>query len=289
MKKISTSIPAAVLIVTMVLCVCMIYSSSCASQKQPDPLLEYVYADRIVSPKQHDELVDHLSQEQCALLWKAMKGEKAEVPADLTSKELDKELLWESSHWITYPFKDFDYTDIVRACATDLDYPSKDAKYSTTFELEHYICEKTFETMWDQLTIEQREEVLKESGVSASKIAGYACLGGAAMLAATATSASLMGFAFYILAAKTIVVAAGAIFSATAATTITAVSVLAGPVGWCIAAVSAAAGLFLIGGRNEATTVAYIVQLHYFKVQAMSNSGIDINQYIPEDISNEKG
>ena len=56
-----------------------------------------------------------------------MKGDKAEVPAELTSKELDKELLWESSHWITYPFKDFDYTDIVRACATDLDYPSKDA------------------------------------------------------------------------------------------------------------------------------------------------------------------
>ena len=51
MKKISTSIPAAALIVTMVLCVCMIYSSSCAPQKQPDPLLEYVYADRIVSPK----------------------------------------------------------------------------------------------------------------------------------------------------------------------------------------------------------------------------------------------
>ena len=31
-----------------------------------------------------------LSQEQRALLWKAMKGEKAEVPAELTSKELDK-------------------------------------------------------------------------------------------------------------------------------------------------------------------------------------------------------
>ena len=281
MKKISNSIPAAALIVTMVLCVCMIYSSSCVSEKQPDPLLEYVYADKIVSPGQHDELVDHLSQEQRALLWKAMKGEKAEVPAELTSKELDKELLWESSHWITYPFKDFDYTDIVRACATDLDYPSKDAKYASTFEMEHYICEKTFEEMWDQLTIEQREEILKESGVSASEIAGYACLGGAGMLAATATSASLMGFTFYIIAAKTIVVAAGAVFGASAATTISAVSSFVGPVGWCIAGVSAAAGLFLIGGKNEATTVAYIVQLHYFKVRALSNSGIDINQYLP--------
>ena len=283
MKKISTAIPAVALIVTMFLCVCMIYSSSCASKKQPDPLLEYVYADKIVSPKQHDELVDHMSHEQRVLLWKALKGDKAEVPAELTSKELDKELLWESSHWITYPFKDFDYTDIVRACATDLDYPSKDAKYSTTFELEHYVCEKTFETMWDQLTVEQREQILKESGVSGSEIAGYACLGGAAMLAATATSASLMGFGFYILTAKTIVVAAGAIFGATAATTTTVVSALVGPIGWGIAAASAAAGLFLIGGKNEATTVAYIVQLHYFKVQAMSNSEIDVKRYLPVD------
>ncbi len=279
MKKLSISIPVVTLIATMVLCICAIIYS----RKQADPLLEYTYADRVVSPQQHDEFVDHLSQDQISLLWKAMKGETSEVPAEITSKILDKELLWESSHWITYPFKEFDYTDIVRACATDLDYPSKDAKYATTFELEHYICEKTFEKMWDQLTVEQREQVLKESGVSASKIAGYACLGGAAMLAATATSASLMGFAFYILAAKTIVVAAGAIFGATAATTITAVSVLAGPVGWCIAAVSAAAGLFLIGGKNEATTVAYIVQLHYFKVQAMNNSGIDIKRYLPKE------
>ena len=281
MKKLSNSIPVVSLITTMLLCTCVIYIASCDSAKPQDPLLEYVYADKIISPSQHDELVNHLSQEQCVLLWKAMKGEKAEVPANLTSKEIDKELLWESSHWITYPFKDFDYTEIVRACATDLDYPSKDAKYASTFKLEHYVCEKTFEKMWDQLTVEQREQVLRESGVSASEIAGYACLGGAAMLAVTATSASLMGFAFYILAAKTIVVAAGAIFGATAATTITAVSALVGPVGWCIAGVSAAAGLFLIGGKNEATTVAYIVQLHYFKVQALNNSGIDIKQYLP--------
>ena len=281
MKQKTIAIPTIALIATIVVCACLIYFSARDSRKAPDPLLEFVYAEKIISPRQHDELVDHLSQEQRALLWKAMKGEKAEVPAELTSKELDKELLWESSHWITYPFKDFDYTEIVRACATDLDYPSKDAKYATTFELEHYICEKTFEEMWDRLTIEQREEILKESGVSASEIAGYACLGGAGMLAATAASASLMGFTFYIIAAKTIVVAAGAVFGATAATTITAVSTLVGPVGWCIAGVSAAAGLFLIGGKNEATTVAYIVQLHYFKVQALSNSGIDINQYLP--------
>ena len=283
MKKLSSFVPVATLVITMAICICVICSASCVSEKQPDPILQYVYADKIVSPSQHDELVNHLSQEQCALLWKSLKGEKAEVPANLTSAEIDKELLWESSHWITYPFKDFDYTDIVRACATDLDYPSKEAKYATTFQLEHYICEKTFEKMWDQLTVEQREQVLKESGVSASKIAGYACLGGAAMLGATATSASLMGFAFYILAAKTIVIAAGAVFGATAATTITAVSILAGPVGWCIAGVSAALGLFLIGGKDEATTVAYIVQLHYLKVQAMNNSKIDVKDYLPEE------
>ena len=85
MKKISTSIPAAALIVTMVLCICAFYSSSCVSEKQ-DPLLEYAYADKIVSPQQHDELVDHLSQDQIALLWKAMKGETSEVPPGITKK-----------------------------------------------------------------------------------------------------------------------------------------------------------------------------------------------------------
>ena len=101
MKKTTISISAVALIVTMVLCYYVICCANRPQDKQPDPLLEYVYADKIVSPIQHDEFVNHLSQEQIALLWKSLKGGKAEVPAGITAKELDKELLWESSHWFT--------------------------------------------------------------------------------------------------------------------------------------------------------------------------------------------
>ena len=133
--------------------------------------------------------------------------------------------------------------------------------------------------MWDKLTQEQREKILEESGVAPSNIGVYAALSGSGLIAAIGTSAAIMGFPFYILMAKTVAVAA-ATFGISVTTTITAISVLAGPIGWTIAGVGAAASLFLIGRADASKTAAFIIQTHIFKVLAMEKSGVDYKKYL---------
>jgi len=87
-----------------------------------DPLLEYIYPEKSVSPKECRNFFSHLSKEQMGALWKALKGKDTEVPDDLDVAKLNKELLWASHHWATYLWEKYtgkqlneiDYTEIVR-------------------------------------------------------------------------------------------------------------------------------------------------------------------------------
>jgi len=245
-------------------------------------LVDYVYPEKSVTIEEHNEFLDHLSREQQEALWKALKGkEDASIPENLGTAKLNEELLWVTSHWLTYPFEEtVDYTAIVRWTAGKLDVPKAECDYATTFQLEHAICEKILAKMWDKLTSEEKAQVLKESGVAPSNVGAYAALTGAGLITALGTSAALMGFPFYILMAKTAVVAASAILGTSAAATISAISILTGPIGWTIAGVAATVGIFLIGRANAAKAAAYIIQVHVFKVMAMEDAKVNYSKYL---------
>lgn len=252
-----------------------------------DPLLEYIYPEKIVSPEGCRKFFSHLNKEQMGALWKALKGGDEDVPSDLNVTKLNKELLWASHHWATYLWEKYsgdqlekiDYTEIVRWTAEKLDVPPAECKYASTFQLEHAICEKILARMWDKLTPEQREKILKESGIAPSNAVAYAALSGSGLIAAIGTSAAVMGFSFYIIMAKTVVIAAAGL-GVSVTTTISAVSLLAGPVGWAIAGVCATAGLCMIGRADASKTAAFIIQVHIFKVMAMEKSGVDYKKYL---------
>ncbi len=249
-----------------------------------DSLMPFVHPDSKVTESEFEEFLNHLPLNQKQLLLLSLcksESQKQEIEAmqNVSPDEIIKEAKWMSSHWITYPFKTFDYHTMVQWVAKKLSIHEAVVGNATTFQLEHLICEKMFERMWDKLSPEEREKLLSELGSNVSNISGIAAMSGAAALAALATTEALTGFAFYIFTAKTLVVAAATLFGVSAPTTIATVSALCGPVGWGIAAVALAGGSLLIGGADLECSAAFVIQMHYLKITAMKNSEIDPKQY----------
>ena len=247
-----------------------------------DPLLPFIFADKKISEKDFETFCDNLNAGQKANLWKAITGEIVSGEAVETS-DIVKELHWASSHWITYRFKKFDYHDMVVWTAEKLDVPKEICEKATTFKLEHMICEKVFAQMWDKLTPAQRKEALKEANLDSK----YATMSGAAICAAISATlvagsvaASTMGFAFYILMAKTVVVLATALGWTTATGAITTVSVLCGPVGWIIAGGTAITAALLLGRADVNKCISVIVQVHVTKINALVKSQEDVSPYL---------
>lgn len=246
-----------------------------------DPLLPFIHQDAQVSNSQFFELLENLSPEQRKNLWKALNATNKDPEKSVTAKLLSKELLWKSSSWTTYPFKkEVNYHETVKWVAKKLDVHKAECEAATTFQLERRIMEKVFAQLWDKMSQEQKQKILEEAGFSYSDAAAYSALGAAALLGTLGVTSAVMGFAFYIIVAKTVVVAAAAIFGFTAVTTITTVAALCGPIGWVIAGLSAVTGALLLGGPNVSKTAAFIVTLHSIKARAMAKSGIDISQYV---------
>lgn len=249
-----------------------------------DPLLPYIKADQKITDTFFREFVEHLDMEQKKMLWEAVAGKEADVYP--TTAGLFREMTWASHHWATYPFKDFHYHETVQWAAKKLGIDNALCQQATTFQLEHLICEKLFEQMWDKLSENERTEVLKEAGLdhNLAKQSGAAvCTAISATLATGGVAAAAMGFSFYILMAKTVVVVA-AMVGIPASATISAISVLCGPVGWVIAAVSAITAGVLVGQANITKCVAMIVQVHMFKINALGKSRCSLEQYLVLDI-----
>ena len=256
-------------------------TANVATSPYKDPLLPFIHQEAYVSNSQFFELLENLSPEQRKNLWKALNATKNDPEGSVSAELLSKDLLWKSSSWTTYPFKkEVNYHETVKWVAKKLDVHKAECEAATTFQLERRIMEKVFAQLWDKMSQEQKLKILKESGLSPNDAAAYCSLSAAALLTTMGVTAAAMGFAFYIVVAKTVVVAAAAIFGFSAATTITAVAVLCGPIGWGIAALSAVTGALLLGGPNISKTAAFIIALHSMKANAMAKSKIDISQYI---------
>ena len=246
-----------------------------------DPLLPFVHADSRVSVGQFRELIGALSPEQRKDLWKALEGKDANPPAVVTPEDLESKLRWVSSSWITFPFNkgSFDYHETVKWVAGKVGVHKAECEGGTTFQLERRIMEKLFAKLWDKLTQEQKEKILKDAGLEPSQVTSYSTLTASALLAAMGTTSALLGFTFYIIVAKTLVVVMAAL-GIPAAATISAVAMLCGPIGWIIAGTSAVIGLLLLGQPNAMKTAAFVIALHSIKATAMARSGVDVSKYV---------
>jgi len=211
-------------------------------KKEPiykDPLLPFIHPDSRVSVGQFRELIEELSPEQRRDLWKTLKGKEPSYA--ITPEELEKELRWVSSSWVTFPFNkgSFDYHETVKWVAGKVGVRPEECEKGTTFQLERRIMEKLFAQWWDKLTPEQKNNILKDAGLKPSKVASYSALTASALFAA-----------------------------------------LCSPAGWTLAGTSAVIGLLLLGQPNAMKTAAFIVALHAIKAAALARSGVDISKYI---------
>ena len=137
--------------------------------------------------------------------------------------------------------------------------------------------------MWDNLSEEEREKVLNEAGYKSSAVSGIITMSGGAALAALCATEAISGFAFYIVVAKTLTAAAGAVFGASAATTVSTIAIFCGPVGWAIAGVALTGGALLVGRADVERSIAFIVQIHYLKIDALKKLGVDPAKYYLEE------
>ncbi len=254
-----------------------------APEGYKDPLLPFIKLNKKVSQEEFYQLICKLDADQKKALWKSFN--KKELNHTPTETELLDAMHSASRHWATRPFTDFNYHETVKWTAQKLGVHKTVCNYATTFQLEHKICETLFEKMWDKLSQAQKEQIIKEANLPTE----YAKKSGAAICAAittaittTSIAAATMGFAFYILMAKTVVIAAASVAGVSAATTISTISVFCGPVGWAIAGVALITALSLTGSADVSKCASFIIQVHMMKINALGKSGVDITPYILE-------
>lgn len=154
-----------------------------------------------------------------------------------------------------------------------------DIKNLSTFYLERKLLEQLFVHLWDKLPPKEREKLLcqlDKTGAIKDK-ASVAALSGAAALAAFSATVLLSGFAFYTTMFSIICAVAG-FFGITLpfgvyATASSTVALLAGPVGWVLAAILAVIGLALLGRANVQKTIVFVSALHCIKVEHLQKEG----------------
>ena len=193
------------------------------------------------------------------------------------------QLIWYSSNTFAYPFKSStcNYHEIVQWVASKKGVNSTAIKDFSTFKLEQEIQKKYLEGIWDNLTKEQRIELLKEiEKQTDSKVGDYvaiAGLSGSAALAALATTVGFTGFAFYTTMASVICFVgglAGVTFPFVVYTTASyLVAVLSGPVGWVIAGTTAAGSTIWLNLANSDKAAGFVMALNIIKAERLKKAG----------------
>lgn len=211
----------------------------------------------------------------------------------ISSNRIDKELIsplkivnqfiWYSSSTFTYPFKSSkcNYHEVVQWVASKKGIHPNAIKFYSTFKLEQEIHKKNLEGIWDNLTKEQRIELLKEiEKQTGSKVGDYvaiAGLSGAAALATLATTVGFTGFAFYTTMASVICFVgglAGVTFPFVVYTTASyLVAVLSGPVGWVIAGTTAAGSTIWLNLANSDKAAGFVMALNIIKAERLKKAG----------------
>jgi len=228
------------------------------------------------------QLNDFLSALQEAEMLSCLKAAQVQPLPNMSGNvdALQRQLLWEASHAVTYIFRDqksIQYHDLVAWCAKDAGIGPAEIQRLSTFDLERRLMEQQFSSIWDGLSESQRKDLLAkiDPDNSIKDAAGIASLGGAGALAALGTTAYFTGFAFYTTMSVVICTVAGWVnvtlpFAAymTASST---VAILAGPFGWAAMTVAAGLGVALLGSADARQTSYIVFQIHALKAGAIAD------------------
>lgn len=200
--------------------------------------------------------------------------------------DIQKKVLWLSSNILAYPFKkakNLDYHKLVSWVATEAGVSKQVVRVASTFDIERDFYRIIFAQLWDKMTREQREELLKKvdpNGHIADK-AAIAALGSAGALAVLSTTVAFTGFAFYStmsIAIASLAAAAGVTWPmATYVGASALVGILAGPVGWAIMSLAFVGGIALLGRANLQKTTTFVAQIHAFKIEALAAASVSEN------------
>lgn len=228
---------------------------------------------------------------------------------DIAPEEIIREMAWTSSNVLTYPPRDktdFAYHAMVKWSAQELGISQNYLETDSTFSLEARMLPVFFENIWDSLSYEQRFKLLEDiedQGTIANKTkvaagnaalsdkAAIASLSGAAALATLSTTGYFTGFSFYMTMSIVISTVAGFFnltlpFAAyTGAENI--VAFLSGPIGWALTAISALAGVAMLGRADVQRTTAFILQVHSLKIKRILSEKQErrFSLYLPSAVS----
>ena len=170
-----------------------------------------------------------------------------------------------------------DYHAIVQWVAKKKGVDKATISAATTFDLEQAIAKQCIATMWDRLDVGQRKDLLakieKQTGTTIADKAAIAAMGGGAAIATLGATVAMTGFAFYTTMAVMISTTAGMLgialpMSAYVGTSST-VALLAGPVGWVLAALSILGGLTYLALANPDKTAAFVMTMTVIKAHRM--------------------
>ncbi len=197
---------------------------------------------------------------------------------NLDARSIQDHALRLSSNFFTRPFRDSStlrYHETVTWVAKKARIPDEYVETSSTFELEKELYKLLFVSHWDNLTPEQRRDLLKKIDLSGSiaDASEIALMHGTAALAALKVAVALKGFAFYTTMSATIATAASAVGVtlpfAVYSSASTVVGALSGPVGWAVLAIAGLGGVALAGRPNIRKTTLLIAQIHAMKIEAL--------------------
>lgn len=203
----------------------------------------------------------------------------------ISSQAIKNGLLWVAYSTLKYPFlktENINYHEIVQWVAEKKGIDSDQVKTLPTFELERKILEKYFAEIWDKLTPEQRKDLLrrieKETRSEIKNKAGIALMGGGAAIAALGATVAFTGFTFYTTMSVVIYTVAGwfgltlpfSVYMGASST----VALLAGPIGWAIAASAVSVGVVWAAWPSVDRTASFVMQLHFIKAQRLKQEGL---------------
>lgn len=237
--------------------------------------------------------LDSLSGDEQASMKRAVKlaeanGAQAGVAA------IKKQLHKHSNHLLARQLSNPDniqYHDKVKWVAQKAGVHDEVIESQSTFVIERELSKKLFSDLWDKLNEEQRKQLLAQLDPSGliKDVTGTVALGGSAALAVLSATVSISGFAFYTamsVAISQLATAFGITLGMGAYTGMSSlVAFLAGPAGWAIAAVAAAAGLAVAGRADLQATTAAVLQIHLIKVARLKQHAPEA----PDDIFNVIG
>ncbi len=170
-----------------------------------------------------------------------------------------------------------DYHSIVQWVARKKGVDTALIDSANTYDLEQAVAKQCLAKIWDQLSVEQRQELLgrieKQTGSTIADKAAIAAMGGGAAIAALGTTVAMTGFAFYTTMAVVISSAAGMLgltlpmwaYVGASST----VAILSGPVGWSLAALGIAGGIAYLVLADAEKTASFVMTMNVIKANRL--------------------